>query len=103
MQKKSLKSDFLYALFGSLSRDGIRLQMARFQGGAALVAQMVEQDFAELGSGAAAERVKHQFVLAHRRSPALFFTREVGRVAHATDASGERGIGRLQHVVARRL
>src|ERR1700722_1627638 len=65
-----------------------------------LVAQMREQDVAELAAGAAAQRIQNGFVLAHRFAPALALAGEIGGGAHPPDPSGEVRIGAGQRRIA---
>src|ERR1700758_204488 len=74
-----------------------RAQM--LDGGGPLVAQMSEQDVAELASGAAAQRLQDGLVLAHRFAPALALAGKIGGITHAANAAGEIGVSGLQRVV----
>src|SRR5258708_6730239 len=61
-------------------------------GGGALVAQMDEQDVAELAAGAATQRVQDGFVLPHRFTPALPLAGKIRGVANPADPPGEVGV-----------
>src|ERR1700737_966599 len=71
-----------------------------FDRGGPLVAQMVEQDVAELTARPPPQSLEDHFMLAHRFAPALAFAGKIGRVANAADPAGEVGIGREQGRVA---
>src|SRR5262245_12082735 len=62
--------------------------------GSTLVAQMVEQDVAQLASGAPAQRIEDRLMLAHRLSPALPLARKIGGIAHPADPPGKIGVSR---------
>lgn len=72
-----------------------------FNGSRPLVAQMHEQDVAELTAGAPPQRVQNGFVFAHRFSPPLSLARKIGRVANPANPSGEVGVSAPQRRVAR--
>ena len=78
------------------SRDGAPGRGQMFNGGGSLVAQVLEQDVAQLASGAAAQRIQDRFVLAHGLAPALPLAREIGGIADAADPAGKTGVGRVQ-------
>src|SRR2546421_12675141 len=88
----------LAARGGGGSGTSCRGQM--FNGGGSLVAQVLEQDVAELASGAAAQRIQDRFVLAHGLAPALPLAREIGGITDASDPAGKTGVGRVQGLVA---
>src|SRR2546423_4074411 len=73
-----------------------------FNGGGSLVAQVLEQDVAELACGAAAQRIQDRFVLAHRLAPALPLAREIGGIADAAGPARKTGISRRQGPVSAR-
>ena len=71
-----------------------------FDRGRALVAQVLEQDIAQLAGGAAAKGVQDRLVLAHRFAPAIALASEIGGVAHPADPSCEVGVGAAQRCIA---
>src|SRR3981081_1712572 len=68
--------------------------------GGLLVAQMVEEDVAELAACAPSQRIQDHFMLAHRFAPALAFAGKIGGVANPAYPPGEVGISRQQYSVA---
>src|SRR5665647_76233 len=61
--------------------------------GGPLVAQMPEQDVAELAAGATTQRVQDGFVFAHRFAPAVTLAGKIGGIANPANSPGEVGIG----------
>src|SRR4030088_2184762 len=68
--------------------------------GGLLVAQMVEEDVAELAACAPSQRIQDHFMLAHRFAPALAFAGKIGGIANTAYPAGEVGISRQQCSVA---
>src|SRR5258705_9760390 len=81
------------------SRDGAPGRGQMFNGCGSLVAQMLEQDVAQLASGAAAQRIQDRFVFAHGLTPALPLAREIGGIADAADTAGKTGLCPAQGLV----
>src|SRR6202166_1109615 len=82
---------------------GRRAFVQVFDGRGPLVAQVPEQDIAELAAGTAAQRVQDGLVLAHRLAPALPLAGEIGGVADPADPSREAGVSAPERRVARGL
>src|SRR3981189_3885885 len=70
---------------------GAFLQM--LDGGGPLVAQMHEQDVAQLAAGPATQRVQDGLMLAHRLTPALSLAGKIRGVANPANPSGQAGAG----------
>ena len=85
--RPSLKKFFCYFLFTKRSLLFTRpdfcccLSRNAFLRRALLIAQVLEQDVAELGAGAAAQRVENRLMFAHRLGPAVAFGIQIGGVA----------------------
>src|SRR6266852_8014492 len=71
--------------------------------GGSLVAQMLEQDVAELAACPPPQRLEDHLMFAHRLAPALALAGEIGGIADAAYPAGEIRIGRQQCSVAGRL
>src|SRR5258708_8741553 len=74
----SIGSDLVYILNANFVASGRLGRAQMLDGSGPLVAQMSEQDVAELASGAAAQRLQDGLLFAHRFPPALPLPADIG-------------------------